>query len=58
MTIFVQDRDDYRARAREIGRVYREHFGDHYPAMSLVEIARFYEDDVLIEIEAVAQIQV
>ncbi len=54
MTIFVQDRDDYIAHAKEIGVSYRWHFGDHYPAMTLVEIARFYEEDVLLEIESIA----
>ncbi len=54
MTIFVQDKDDYIARGREIGDVYRSFFGNHYPAMTLVEIARFYEPGILIEIEATA----
>lgn len=54
MTIFVQDKDDYIARGRELGGVYRSYFGDHYPAMTLVEIARFYEPGILLEIEATA----
>lgn len=54
LTIFVQDRDDYRAKGREIGAIYREHFGKHFPAMTLVEVARFYETEVLIEIEGIA----
>lgn len=54
MTIFVQNRDEYRAKAKELGQVYREFFGKHFPAMTLVEIARFFEDDVLIEIESIA----
>lgn len=54
MTIFVKDKDDYIAHAKEIGVSYRWHFGDHYPAMTLVEISRFYEPEVLIEIESIA----
>ncbi len=54
LTIFVQDKDDYLANAKPIGVSYRWHFGDHYPAMTLVEISRFYEEDVLIEIEGIA----
>ena len=54
LTIFVQDRDDYQRRAKEIGRIYRKWFGKHYPAMTLVEIARFYEPGALIEIEGIA----
>jgi enamine deaminase RidA (YjgF/YER057c/UK114 family) len=56
MTIFVQDKDDYIARGRKIGGIYRAFFGDHYPAMTLVEIARFYEPGILLEIEATAVI--
>lgn len=54
MTIFVQDRDDYRAKGKELGAIYRRFFGRHFPAMTLVEVARFYETEVLIEIEGVA----
>ncbi|MEZ6197727.1 MAG: RidA family protein [Planctomycetota bacterium] len=54
LTIFVQDRDDYRARGKELGAVYRRYFGRHFPAMTLVEVARFYEPEVLIEIEGLA----
>jgi enamine deaminase RidA (YjgF/YER057c/UK114 family) len=54
LTIFVQNRDEYRARGKELGAIYREHFGKHYPAMTLVEVARFFEPDVLIEIEGIA----
>ena len=54
LTIFVQDRDDYKAKGREIGAIYREHFGKHFPAMTLVEVAHFYETEVLIEIEGIA----
>lgn len=54
LTIFVQDRDDYIANAKEIGRIYRYYFGKHYPAMTLVEVARFFEKEVLLEIEGIA----
>ncbi|MCI0547358.1 MAG: RidA family protein [Candidatus Rokubacteria bacterium] len=58
LTIFVLSRADYRARSREIGGVYREFFGKHYPAMTLVEVAGLYDDDqgCAIEIEGVAVI--
>jgi enamine deaminase RidA (YjgF/YER057c/UK114 family) len=54
LTIFVQDRDEYKARGKELGAIYRQFFGRHYPAMTLVEVARFYETEVLIEIEGIA----
>lgn len=54
LTVFVRSKADYRARAREIGVAYREFFGRHYPAMTLVEVSGLFEDDYAIEIEGVA----
>jgi enamine deaminase RidA (YjgF/YER057c/UK114 family) len=54
MTIYVRDRDDYKAHLKELGRVHREFFGAYYPAMALLEISRFFEEDVLVEIEGIA----
>ncbi|HEX8597118.1 MAG TPA: Clp protease N-terminal domain-containing protein [Chloroflexia bacterium] len=54
MTIFVKDRDDYKAHLKELGQVHKEFFGAYYPATSLFEISRFYEDEVLVEIEGMA----
>jgi enamine deaminase RidA (YjgF/YER057c/UK114 family) len=54
LTIYVLSKTEYKARAQEIGAVYREYFGRHYPAMTLVEVRGLYDDTCLIEIEAVA----
>jgi enamine deaminase RidA (YjgF/YER057c/UK114 family) len=54
MTIFVDDRDEYRAHLKELGKVHRAYFGNHYPATALLEISRFFQDDALIEIEGIA----
>jgi enamine deaminase RidA (YjgF/YER057c/UK114 family) len=54
MTIYVKDRDDYKVHLKELGQVHREFFGAYYPATSLFEISRFYEDEVLVEIEGIA----
>lgn len=54
MTIFVGDRDDYKARLKKLGKVHREFFGAYYPATALVEVSRFFEDGVLVEIEGIA----
>jgi enamine deaminase RidA (YjgF/YER057c/UK114 family) len=58
LTIYVLSKADYKARAREIGTVYREYFGHHYPAMTLVEVKALYDDDqgCAIEVEGVAVI--
>jgi enamine deaminase RidA (YjgF/YER057c/UK114 family) len=44
LNIYVLSKADYKARAREIGGVYREHFGKHFPAMTLVELKGIYDD--------------
>ena len=56
LTIYVLSKADYKAKAREIGAVYREYFGKHFPAMTLVEVKGLYDEDqgCLIEIEAFA----
>jgi enamine deaminase RidA (YjgF/YER057c/UK114 family) len=41
---------------REIGKAYRDIFGRHFPAMSMLVVAGLVEDKALIEIEATAQI--
>jgi enamine deaminase RidA (YjgF/YER057c/UK114 family) len=56
MTIFVSDRDDYRAHLKPLGVIHRAYFGNYYPATALLEISRFFQDDALIEIEAIAVI--
>ena len=54
MTIFVRNRDSYKAHLKELGKVHKEFFGAYYPALALLEISRFYDDDALIEIEGIA----
>ena len=54
LTIFVLSKTEYKACGRAIGGVYREYFGRHYPAMTLVEVKGLYDDHCLIEIEGIA----
>lgn len=54
VTIYVTDKRAYLERAREIGRIWREVLGKHFPAMSLVQVADLLEDGALVEIEATA----
>ena len=56
INIYVLDKKDYFAKAKAIGAVYRRFFGDHYPAMTLVEVRDLAEKDLLLEIEGVAVI--
>ncbi len=56
LTIYVLDKSAYKRSMKEIGAVYREFFGRHYPAMTFLEVKGLYDDDqgCLMEIEAVA----
>jgi enamine deaminase RidA (YjgF/YER057c/UK114 family) len=56
LTIYVLDVADYKAKLRDIGGVYREYFGKHFPAMTLVGARDLFDaaDGCLIEIEGVA----
>ena len=42
------------SRAAEVGRAHREAFGEHPPAMTLVEVAGLVDPRMLVEIEALA----
>jgi 2-iminobutanoate/2-iminopropanoate deaminase len=52
LTIFMRDV----AQRPLINPLRQEFFGPHRPASTLVEISRLVRDDLLIEIEAVAQL--
>ncbi len=56
LTIYVLDVDAYKRQARAIGAVYREYFGRHFPAMTLVGVRDLWDapDGCLIEVEGVA----
>ncbi len=54
LTVYVTDKREYAARTREIGDRWRALMGDHYPAMSLVEVSALLEDRAQVEIEATA----
>jgi enamine deaminase RidA (YjgF/YER057c/UK114 family) len=56
MTWYVVDKRDYLARARDIGRAYRELIGDYDVAMSAVQVAALIEDRAKVEIEVTAVI--
>jgi enamine deaminase RidA (YjgF/YER057c/UK114 family) len=54
LTWYVVDMDEYLANLKELGRIYREIFGSHYPAMALVQVVRLVEKAARVEIEATA----
>lgn len=54
LTIFVVSKDAYAREMQAIGAVWREIFGRHFPAMTLVEVKSLLEPDALVEIEGFA----
>jgi enamine deaminase RidA (YjgF/YER057c/UK114 family) len=57
MTIFVKDLAAYRAARRELGQAWRRRFGQHYPAITLVEVSGLFEPGSLVEIRATASLE-
>jgi enamine deaminase RidA (YjgF/YER057c/UK114 family) len=54
LVIYVTDKNEYRARTREIGERYRARMGKHFPAMVLVEVKSLLDDEAKVEIEGIA----
>jgi enamine deaminase RidA (YjgF/YER057c/UK114 family) len=56
LTIYVLDVTDYKKNLKAIGEVYREYFGKHFPAMTLVGVRDLFDaaNGALIEIEGMA----
>ena len=56
LTWYITDRDEYVARLGELGTVYREIIGRHFPAMAMVQVVGLMEARAKVEIEATAVI--
>jgi enamine deaminase RidA (YjgF/YER057c/UK114 family) len=54
MTWYVVDKAEYLAALRDVGAVWRERIGPHYPAMAVVEVKGLIEDAARVEIETTA----
>ena len=57
LTIYVVDKNDYRAKVRPIGEVYREMLEGYYPATTLVEVKALWDADALIELDGIAVLE-
>jgi enamine deaminase RidA (YjgF/YER057c/UK114 family) len=57
MTIYVTDMVAYRAARKQLGPIWRQRMGSHYPAMALVAVSALVEPDALVEIQAVAYLE-
>ena len=54
MTWYITDRDEYTLRLKQLGGVYREVMGRHFPTMSCVQVAALMEPRAKVEIEVTA----
>ncbi len=56
LTWFITDREEYLAASKQVGAVYREIIGNHYPPMSVIVVSGLLEPRARVEIEATAVI--
>ena len=56
ITCFCKDRDQYLASRKELGKIWKEVIGSHYPCMSMIFVVDLLDHPALIEIEATAVI--
>jgi enamine deaminase RidA (YjgF/YER057c/UK114 family) len=54
MNWYVIDKKEYVSAYKQLGVVYREIIGRHYPAMTAVQVVGLIEDAARVEIEAIA----
>lgn len=54
LVLYVTDKNEYKARMKEIGERYRARMAKHFPAMVLVEVKGLLEDRAKIEVEGIA----
>ncbi len=56
MNWYLEDKEEYNARLNEIGEVYRDLIGRHFPVMTALQVAGFVEVGAKIEIEVTAML--
>jgi enamine deaminase RidA (YjgF/YER057c/UK114 family) len=54
MQVFVTDVEEYKASLRELGGVWKRHFGPRYPAMGLFGVVRLFDAEAKVELMGVA----
>ncbi|MCF3963277.1 RidA family protein [Streptomyces fuscigenes] len=52
--VYAVDVGDYRARAAELGRVWRRLAGRDYPAMAVIQVVRLWDEEALVELDGIA----
>jgi enamine deaminase RidA (YjgF/YER057c/UK114 family) len=54
VVVYATDLDEYRASLRDLGEVWRRHFGRRYPAMALVGVAALFDPEARVELQGIA----
>ena len=54
LVVYTTVIEEYRAATRELGEVWRRHFGKRYPAMALIGVSALFEPDALVELMGIA----
>ena len=58
VTVYVVDKVEYTGSLADVGRVWRDVVGRHFPAMALVQVVGLVEDRAKVEIQAMAVVPV
>ncbi|MGH3587995.1 MAG: RidA family protein, partial [Pseudonocardia sp.] len=54
VTIYIVDMEGYLANVRAIGKIWRRLVGTEYPAMAGIGVSRLWDEEALVEIQAIA----
>ncbi|PRQ08747.1 RidA family protein [Enhygromyxa salina] len=54
LTIYVTDKREYVSEITQVGKIYRELLGKHFPSMALVGVSELLEDRARVEIQGLA----
>jgi enamine deaminase RidA (YjgF/YER057c/UK114 family) len=57
LRIYTTEVETYRRNLKQLGVAYRERFGRHYPAMSLIGVTELFAPGTLVEIEGLAYVE-
>jgi enamine deaminase RidA (YjgF/YER057c/UK114 family) len=54
LVVYTTDVEEYRSSLRELGDVWRRHFGRRYPAIALVGVSGLMEPEAKVELMGIA----
>jgi enamine deaminase RidA (YjgF/YER057c/UK114 family) len=54
LNVYVTSRDAYVTQLKPLGRLFRQYFGNYYPAMALFEVMALFQPEAMIEMEGFA----